>query len=255
MEENSQIKNTISHTPNENAVNQKTLTSKDKISLSSTNQNPTKSARISAHSLRWTWTFKGKTERKPDKLRRMRNWTGKIYYFKRCTVILNVNTMELYTRSRPYTSTNRMISANWSKADLTARQFSEFAQIAITPIHSEHPMDIAGAHLVINEKHINKRLLPGKANTSERRRFIGKNEPYQSAVRVGAIEDGSHPGKVELVGKESVEGGLGLDWLLLTHPKAHETLDARLEKVVIALEKLTEIAQEIKVRMDLEAKK
>lgn len=246
MEEKQETKNINSSYPNENAVNQKTLTSKDKISLSSTNQNPTKSARISAHSLRWTWNFTGNTNRKPDKERRMRNWTGKIYYFKRCTVILNVNTMELYTRSRPYTSTNRMISANWSKADLIARQFSEFAQIAITPIHSEHPMDIASAHLVINEKRINKRLLPGKANTSERRTFIGKNEPYQSAVRVGAIEDGSHPGKVEMVGHESVEGGLGLDWLLLDYPSVvRQSLEMN-EKFSKNLELHLKVLQEIR---------
>jgi hypothetical protein len=69
---------------------------------------------------------------------------------------------------------------------------------------------------------------------------------------VGAIEDSSHPGRLEFVGKESVEGGIGLDWLLLTHPKEHKTIDARMEMVVIALEKLTDGMQQIKIRMDME---
>jgi hypothetical protein len=50
----------------------------------------------------------------------------------------------------------------------------------------------------------------------------------------------------------SVEGGVGLDWLLLTHPKEHKTIDARMEMVVIALEKLTDGMQQIKIRMDME---
>ena len=219
MEENKEAKNTNSSYPNDTDVKQTTLhLGGQNTNSSSTYQNPTKSARISAHSLRWTWDFKGTTSRKPDNERRMRNWTGRIYYFERCTVILNVSTMEIYTHSRPYKSTERMIYANWGKADRIAREFSEFAQIAITPIHNEHPADVASAHLVINQKGINRRFLPGKANSKERRAFIGKNEPYASAARVGAIEDGSHPGKVELVGRESVEGGMGLDWLLLDYP-------------------------------------
>lgn len=221
----------------------------------STNVKPTKSARISAHSLKWTWQYKGPTQRKPDKLRIMRGWIGKIYYWNKCTIILNVRTMELYTHSRPYTSTLKMVYANWSKADLIAREFSKMAQIAITPIHTDHPADLRQGHLVVNNKTINRALLPGKADSEERRTFVGKNEPYTNAVRVGAIEDGSHPGKLELVGQESVEGGMGLDWLLLEHPKAHKTLDMRLEAVIIALEKLTDGMQQVKIRMDMEVKK
>jgi hypothetical protein len=186
--------------------------------LSSTNVNPTKSARISAHSLRWTWNFTGMTFRKPDAYRRMRGWTGKIYRRHGYTIILNVRTIELYTHSRPYKNTEKMIYANWSKADRIAREFSKFAQIAIQPIYSEHPAGLQSAHLVINRKEINKKLLPGRADSLERRRFVGKDKPYLSAERVGAVEDGSHPGKVELRGRESAEGGLGLDWLLLDYP-------------------------------------
>lgn len=191
---------------------------KPKQKITSTNV-ITKCARISAHSLRWTWNYSGRTCRKPDKMRRMRGWKGKIYYHSGCTVILNVKTMELYTRSRPYKNTEKMIYANWGKADRVAREFSKFAEIAIQPIHSEHPGDLQKAHLVVNNKDINKRLLPGRADSPERRKFIGKDVPYPSAKRVGAIEDGSHPGKVELTGQESAEGGIGLDWLLLEYPK------------------------------------
>ena len=214
--------------------------------LTSTNVKPTKSARISAHSLKWTWEYKGKTQRKPDKLRIMRGWTGGVYHWQACTIILNVRTMELYTHSRPYKDTTKMVYANWNKADLIARQFSEFAQIAITPIHSEHPADLRQAHLVVNNKAINKRLLPGTADSEERRTFIGKNEPYPSAVRVGAIEDGSHPGKVELDGKESVEGGMGLDWLLLDYPSVvRQSLEMN-EKFSKNLELHLEVLREIR---------
>jgi hypothetical protein len=218
--------------------------------LTSTNVKPTKSARISAHSLKWTWEYKGKTQRKPDKLRVMRGWIGKIYYWDRCTIILNVKTMELYTRSRPYTSTIKMVYATWSKADLIARAVSKAAEIAITPIHTEHPADLRQGHLVVNDKRINKALLPGKADSEERRTFIGKNEPYPSAVRVGAIEDGSHPGKLEFVGKESVEGGMGLDWLLLDYPSVvRQSLEMNKEfskNLELHLEVLREIRDAVK---------
>lgn len=223
--------------------------------LTCTHVKPTKSARISAHRLRWTWGFTGTTSRRPDGERRMRGWTGNIYNWHGAKVILNVKTMEIYMKSRPYKDTKRMIYANWDKADRYARAFSEWARIAIRPIHSEHPGDLQSAHLVINRKAINRELLPGTAKSPERRRFVGADEPYLSAKRVGAVEDGSHPGKVELKGRESAEGGLGLDWLLLEHPKAHDTLDARLEKMVIVLESLTDAVQAIRIRMDMEVKK
>jgi hypothetical protein len=119
--------------------------------LTSTNDTPTKSARISAHSMKWAWTFKGNTMRKPDKAFKMRGWGGGVYYWKGGTIVLKLRTMELTMRSRPYKTTEKMISATWSKADLIAREFSKFAQIAITPIYTEHPMGIANAHLVDNQ--------------------------------------------------------------------------------------------------------
>jgi hypothetical protein len=172
-------------------------------------------SRMSAHAIKWIWTFKGTTTRKPDKSAKMRGWVKRVYYWGGSTIVLNVNTMEIFTRSRAYSSTPKMIYANWSKADKLAREFSEFAQIAITPVKTNHPADVISAHLVINNKEINGKLLP----KDDKRKFIGKNEPYPTAIKVGAIEDGSHTGKVELVGKQSVEGGFGMDWLLLDYPR------------------------------------
>jgi hypothetical protein len=171
-------------------------------------------SRMSAHAVKWIWRYKGTTTRKPSKQAKMRGWMKRIYHWKNCTIVLNVHTMEIFTRSRPYRTTERMLYANWNKADKIAREFSEFAQIAIFPIKTAHPADITAAHLVINNRQVNQNLLPKE----DKRKFIGKNEAYPSAKRVGAIEDGSHPGKVELVGQESAEGGLGMDWLLLDYP-------------------------------------
>lgn len=186
--------------------------------ITSTHVNMTMCARISAHSMRWTWIYDGATKRRPDSIRRMRGWNGYVYHWEGCAVILNVRTLELYLHSRPYKSTEKMMSATWSKADRIAREFSRWAEVAITPIESGHPLGVQAAHLVINQKRINRPLLPGRADSPERRMFIGKNRPYADARRTGAIEDGSHPGKVEMVGQESVEGGIGLDWLLLDYP-------------------------------------
>jgi hypothetical protein len=166
------------------------------------------SSRISAHSIKWIWEYEGKTNRRPDRRARMRGWNKDIYYWGGATIVLNPKRMEVYMRSRPYKDTEKMIYYNWDRADVIAREFSRHAQIAIRPIPSEHPADVHKAHLVVNKKDINAHLLP----------MVGKGTPHASAIRVGALEDGSHRRKVEFTGPESVEGGFGLDWLLLEYP-------------------------------------
>ena len=247
MEENSNQNNTGLTLPpvlNDDKLNLPHAEVKPQINtgLTPTSVEPTKSAKVSAHAIRWFWIYKGTTNRKPTRSAKMRGWEKKIYHWQGATIVLNVNRMEIFMRSRPYKTTEKMIYANWNKADKMARRFSEFAQIAITPIKSDHPADVISAHLVINNKEVNKKLLP----KNDKRKFIGKNEPYQSAVRVGAIEDGSHPGKVELVGKESVEGGLGMDWLLLDYPRVvRQSLEMN-EKFSKNLELHLQVLQEIR---------
>ena len=167
----------------------------------SSSVNTTK-VRISGHHLRWTWTYKGTTFRQPVKTSQMRGWIKKIYNYKGAIIILNPKTMELWQESRPYKRSETMIYANWNKADLIARQFSQFAQIAIKPIHSEHPADLQGAHMVVENKPFSK-VLKG---------YEGK------APRVGLQFDKSHRSRAELTGKESAEGAMGLDYWLIDFP-------------------------------------
>ncbi len=128
----------------------------------STRKNPT-AVRFSGHHLKWTWTLEGTTYRKPDKaikLGKGTGWIRKIYYFKGATVIINPRILEVWLKSRPYKSVERMIAANWNRADLTARAFSLYAQIAIRSIKTEHPDNIVKAHLVMTTNTLNPVLKP-----------------------------------------------------------------------------------------------
>lgn len=170
--------------------------------------------RYTAHHLKWSWQYANTTNRVPIKSVRYRGWSKYIHSFKGKTIVLNyspkkeLNIMELWLKSRYYNPTRkasgviRMIYANWSKADLIARQFSEFAQIAIKPIHTAHPADIEHAHLVMTTKALNPILKP------------------MSEVKddVGLIFDQSHPNLPEFTGEKSVEGAQGAEWFFTKFP-------------------------------------
>lgn len=164
--------------------------------------------RFTGHHLKWSWQVIGTTKRAPSKTVKMRHWNKYIYSFKGATIVLNPNTFELWLRSRHYKPTKnasgvaRMIYANWSKADRLSREFSEFAQIALQPIHTEHPADIEKAHLVMTTKELNPILKPLSEVKDE----------------VGLIFDKSHPGKPEFTGEKSVEGAQGAEWFFTKFP-------------------------------------
>jgi hypothetical protein len=164
--------------------------------------------RFSGHHLKWIWSVEGTTTRKPDKVVKMRNWSKYIYSWKGTKVVLNPQTFELWMRSRPYKSVEKMIYANWSKADLLAREFSQFAQISLHPIKTEHPADIAKAHLVLTTKQLNPILKP------------------MSEVKddVGLLFDKSHKDYPELSGKKSVEGAKGAEWFFTQFPQQHAVI-------------------------------
>lgn len=180
------------------------------LKITSGNVIPIKIVRISAHSLRWTWKYTGQTMRKPTNTAKMRGWVKRFYDFGGFTIALNPKTMEIWTESRPYKNVRNMISANWSKTELAAREFSKFAQIAITPVLSDHPLDIQTAHLVIEDRLFSQLLKP----------FADS----EGSKRIGLTFDKSHPNKAELTGKESVEGGIGMDWFFLQFPHEHRAI-------------------------------
>ena len=163
-----------------------------------------------AHSAVWKWNFEGKTERVPDKLIKLKNWNKNIYYWKGATIVMNVSTLEVWVRTRTYTNPIRMIYKAWSRADLTAREFSTSAQIAIKPLLSEHPSDIHKAHIVLRTKKLNKYLKP--------------QADKQTSERTGLHYDLSHPDLPEFIGQESVEGVFGADWVFLALPKEWQEL-------------------------------
>ncbi len=162
------------------------------------------------HALKWTWLFEGKINRKPDKIIIYRNWSKKIWYhwLGNSTIVINKYRMEITLRSRKHAQTERssgvirMIYANWGKADKIAREFSQFAQIAIKPIESDHPADIQHAHLVMTTKALNPILKP-------------MSEVKDS---VGLLFDNSHPNLPEFTGEKSVEGAQGAEWFFTKFP-------------------------------------
>jgi len=170
--------------------------------------------RISGHALRWIWKLEGTTTRTPKKQINMRGWIKRIYEFEGATLILNKLTFELWLRSRPYkpskklSGTERMIYANWNKADLIARHFSEFAQIALKPMETEHPANIDHAHLVMTTKALNPILKPMSEVKDE----------------VGLGFDKSHPNHPEFMGRKSVEGARGAEWFFVEFPKEHKVV-------------------------------
>ena len=165
----------------------------------------TKGVKISAHRLRWTWKVNGTTERKPDRLIKMRNWNRKVYEFNGATVILNTKTLEIYMQSRAYKDPQKMIYANWDKADRIARAFAKFAWIGLKAIESDHPADCQDAHLVLETKELNPYLKP--------------QAEQPSSQRVGLVFDKSHNNKPEFTGPESIEGGIGADYIFLDFPR------------------------------------
>ena len=164
--------------------------------------------RYTAHALKWSWKITGSTARKPIRTIHMRNWDKRFYAWKGAKIVLNQQTLEIFLRSRYYnpsrraSSVMRLIGANWSKADRIAREFSEYAQIAMRPIQSDHPFDIQHAHLVMTTKELNPILKP------------------MSKVKdkVGLIFDKSHPGQPEFTGEKSVEGARGAEWFFTKFP-------------------------------------
>jgi hypothetical protein len=208
----------------------------------STNINATK-VRYTAHHLKWSWKINGTTKRIPNKLVKLGRglgWERKIYYFNGATIIINLYTLELWLKSRYYNPTRkasgtiRMIYANWNKADKIAREFSEFAQIAITPIRSEHPADIQHAHLVMTTKELNPILKPMS----------------EVKDKVGLTFDKSHPNLPEFTGEKSVEGAQGAEWFFTKFPAIVQyqvEMDKRYaENLELHLKVLEEIREAIK---------
>jgi hypothetical protein len=202
--------------------------------------------RFSGHHLKWSWFYTGITNRVPEKKIAYRGWYKLIYRFKSKTIVLNYspkkenNIMEVWLRSKPYKNVAKLIYSNWSKADLIAREFSEFAQIGIKPIHTPHPADIDKAHLVATTKEYNPILKP----MSE----IKDN--------VGLLFDKSHKEYPEVTGPKSAEGALGAEWFFTKFPLEHRVILQALvgfeeynRNIKLHLEVLREIKEALK-RLD-----
>jgi len=163
---------------------------------------------VSGHSLRWCWIIAGETFRKPHKIVRLYHWNKRIYNWKGVKVVLNMKQAEFWLDSRSYETTEQLLYENWARADLLAREFSEWARIGLKPVYSE-AADCQGAHLTFEKKRINEPLLPlldgpGRAGAI----------PYEPEG-VGLHETRSHPDKAQLDGKFSIPGMKGAEWLYL----------------------------------------
>lgn len=251
MSEFSTLKNKLSLTGSEDYVGKPKISivegKKDFFTILSPTSEESIKIRFTAHHMKWAWKITGSTNRTPIKVVRMKNWNKKIYAWKGATIVLNLNTLEIWLRSRYYNPTKRasgvmrLIYSNWSKADLFAREFSEFAQIALKSIKSVHPTDIQHAHLVMTTKALNPILKP------------------MSKVKddVGLIFDKSHPSQPEFTGEKSVEGAHGAEWFFTKFPsnfaeftatifEYKEQLKLHLEVERNTLETLKEIRNSIK---------
>ena len=151
----------------------------------------------------WQYAYVGETQRKPERISRLRGWSKRIYHHGNATIVLNVRTMEVWVKHKKGAS-KQVIYGAWSRADKAARAFSEFAQIAIQPIKTDRPADIANAHLVLQTKEYNQYLKP-IAQTPQTR-------------LTGLLFDKSHPGKPEFTGPRSAEGAVGFDWMMTVAP-------------------------------------
>ena len=195
----------------------------------------TAGVRISAHALRWTWKISGTTSRKPDVINKMKNWTRKIYNWEGTKIILNTRTLEIYMRSRAYKNPQKMIYANWDKADRISRSFSTWARIGLIPIESDHPADCQGAHLVLETKDLNPYLKP--------------QADLPSSSRIGLTYDKSHPGQPELEGPESIEGSFGADYIFLDFPKEFKQLRASQKNTEILMAGFSEYNRNIQLHL------
>jgi hypothetical protein len=155
------------------------------------------------HAGLWQYTYSNNTTRKPDYISRMRGWTARYWAFAGAKIILKPKVMDVWVKHKKGAS-KQVIYGAWSRADKAARAFSDFAQIAIQPVKTDRPADIANAHLVLQTKDYNQYLKP-IAQTPQ-------------THLTGLLFDKSHPNKPEFVGQRSAEGALGFDWMMTVAP-------------------------------------
>jgi hypothetical protein len=184
----------------------------------------------SLHAGCWKYAFEGTTNRKPDTFVQYRGWSKRIYHFGKATIVINKRIVEVWVRHKAGIS-DKLIYAAYLKADKAARDFAEFARIAITPIHTPHPSGIANAHLVLKTRAYNEQLKP-----------IAGTEQTE---RTGLIFDKSHPNMPELTGEYSAHGAIGFDWVCLVLPKAFNELRAQIELLKEENKMLAEALSEI----------
>jgi len=190
---------------------------------------PTLAIKYSGHSLKWIWEMQGTPKRKPLRTINMRgDWIKRIWKFKGAVIVANKKTLEIWIKTRKYKNIEKMLYNAWNKADLIAREFSVWQQIALQPIPSSHPADVQTAHIVIEEPALTP-YLRAQANAP-------------TSKLIGLTLDKSHAGKPEFAGSLSVEGAIGADYVFLRLPGAISEMDARM----IAFEAVAE-------RIELEA--
>jgi hypothetical protein len=180
---------------------------------------PKKPLIASAHSLQWLFEIDGEIMIKADNYAQMRGWTRRFWYsFEGCRIVANVKTLEVWVRKGKQRNPKRMLSMAWSKADMARRRFSEKARVGLIPVQSAHPLDISRGHFVVHNRELKAFLNQFGRELAEYMEGAGFK---RGSERIGLIHDKSHGNQPEMIGRESAEGCLGLDWLLLDHKEAH----------------------------------
>ena len=166
--------------------------------------------RISAHAATWRYKMEGTPKREPDKTNVMRGWIARYWRFQNCTIQACKKTLFISVKTGKRLSTRQAIYGAWNKQDRARRAFSEWQQIGLSPEETAHPSGARGAHIVIE--------------TPELKAPLNTQAFKPESARIGLIADASHDFKPELTGIESIEGGIGADWLFLKYPAEFRAL-------------------------------
>ena len=162
------------------------------------------SYQISAHAATWRYKMEGIPQRKPDKTILMRGWIARYWRFQNCSIQACKKTLFISVKTGKRLTTRQAVYGAWDKQDRARRAFSTWQEIGLSPIEANHPSGAQGAHIVIE--------------TPELKAPLNTQAFKPESSRIGLISDNSHNFKPELTGVESIEGGIGADWLFLHYP-------------------------------------
>ena len=178
---------------------------------------PVNAYKITAHACTWRFNLEGVPKRTPYKTIQMRGWTARYWNFQGCKVQACKKTLFIHVKTRKKPTTRQAIYGAWNRVDRARRAFSLWQQVGLIPDETNRPTGAQNAHIVIET--------PTLTNPLNTQAF------KPESARIGLICDASHGFKPEFTGAESIEGGLGADWVFLKMPEEFQELKAALQLI------------------------